>query len=174
MNRQCHSTANDSCNKTGNGVYKTDLYTALCKAEFIMGRYSWKLKLPNIFQYKASTILKHKTYPNSFGTGKQTSPPPESWFYLIQNEKKGFNPKGCDTGCFPVILRNVVPSSSQVKESKEFSLNSLQQLGDTYITQHHMWDNVNLQQDLLVSEKTLKSALTEKSGMNNQYVKGLE
>lgn len=120
------------CNKTGNGVYKTDLHTALCKAEFIVGQYSWKLKLSNTFQYKASTILKQKTYPNSFGTGQQTSPSPKSWFYLIQNAKKGFNPNGWDTGCFPMILRNVVPLSSRVKESKEFSLNSsLQQLGDT-------------------------------------------
>jgi hypothetical protein len=35
---------------------------ALCKAEFIVGQYSWKLKLPNTFQYKTSTMLKHTTY----------------------------------------------------------------------------------------------------------------
>jgi len=130
------------CNKTGNGVHKTDLHMVLCKAEFIVGQYSWKLKLPNTFQYKASTILKHKIYPNSFGTGQQTSPSPKSWFYLIENVKKGFNPNGCDTGCFPVILRNVVPSSSQVKESKEVYLNSShQQLGDTLhsITYETTW-----------------------------------
>jgi len=43
---------------------------------------------------------------------------------------------------------------------KRILLELLPSTAGRHITQHHMWDKLNPQQDLLVSTKTLKSALT--------------